>query len=186
MEEQANERPIVEIIERGDYKAYRKFYYFMMRRHLMAWFAWIPLCGLAPIVLITVIHSFFVAHTNNATSLVMFVLFTVAIAFNAYLPRITFKRNWGQHQLEVKTSFFEERFDYVSTGQNTGTSASIRYERIAKVYDTESAFYLKYAEKNWGYIPKSCMALEQADALRALFALVLKDKFKQQKHFNHK
>jgi len=180
-ENTVQEQPIVEITEHADYKAYRKFLFFTDRRRPTAWINWFSAYVFVPAMVTYLLYSSWYYNRIDPVTLVIIVAYLALIIYRLTSPRRYFKRNWGPHHTETKTAFHDARFDFASSGQNSNANGSVSYERVARAYETKSAFYLKFTEKGWGYFPKIFFSDDQALALRDLFIRKFGDKFKQYK-----
>jgi len=168
--------PVVEFIEYPDYEAYRAFFYFVNMRRPMAWVSWFMYYALFPVALLLFALAAFL--TEIPTSLWLLApIWLAGMLANATAPRRSFRR--GKKFIAERTAFFEDYYANLTTCENSSHESSYRYDDVAMVYETATAFYLKKNTANqWGFFPKKFFAPGQVEALRALFARKFGERFK--------
>jgi len=172
-------QPIVEIVEYPDYEAYRAFNTFVSKRRPMAWFNWVVVYGMGPVLSLLMLLVIFHSGMVNAFTVGYPLVSVLLIALLATAPRRMFKKVHGNGSTVTNTAFFEDYFAYVSTGENSTRNGSFRYENVVKAYETATAFYLQHGTKiEWYFLPKKFFAPGQVEILRELFVRKFGDNFK--------
>ena len=168
--------PIVEIMEQSDYKAYRTYYFFVNRRRPMSWLSWIILYGIAPAAAAYVFFRGLQHGMINYITLIFAAIIVAFFVYDATAPRRIFKRQSSSF-VTNRATFFEDHYTYVTKGKSSTQEGSFAYSDIEKVYETATAFYMKYITRSWGFYPKKFFAPGQAQALRELFARKFGNRF---------
>ncbi|MCL2298964.1 MAG: YcxB family protein [Firmicutes bacterium] len=171
-------QPIVEFTEYPDYEAYRQFNTFARKRLPIAWFNWVVVYGVSPVLSLTMLLLIWHSGMVNAFTVGYPLLSVLLIVFQATAMRRGFKQH-GKSFISERTAFFEDYYATVTACQNSNHEASYRYDDIVMAYETAAAFYLKKSTgRRWHFIPKKFLAPGQAELLRELFARKFGEKFK--------
>ena len=186
-ENTVQEQPIAECREYSDYASYRSYLYFVRRRQPMAWLNWFAAYCFGPTMSAYLISKYlwYIRLIVFGWLTVVIPLFVIVslflIIYMISEPRRLFKRGPGRSPFTSITSFYEDRYTFVTTGDNTNLNGSVSYNRIVSTYETKTAFYIKSDVKGYGFFPKKYFTPEQIDALRELFTRKFGEKFKQYK-----
>jgi len=170
------DEPIVQFEEHRDRNMHAKFQVFVQLHSPLFWIV-IILISLHPILLIwtdiPVWFSMFALSLNVAWVYISFRL-------------SAFPRNDWTVQFATTVQFYDDKF--VSYTQRRGHTIhrTMNYELIAKVFERDSAFYVRYTCGRFDCFSKVFMCDEQAAALRELFARKFGEKFKSIQNNNPK